>query len=83
MNDYAVLINNFEEMLKQKMNLVDVIGDCPNIERPIAPETIFWKKVAEESGYECQENHIFWNCRIVLPHNTIIANGSRNEMLDR
>ena len=83
MNYYAVLINNYEEMLKRNMNLVDVIGDCPNIERPIAPETIFWKKVAEESGYECQENHIFWNCRIVLPHNTIIANGSRNEMLDR
>ena len=38
MNDYVVLINNFEEMLKQNMNLVDVIGDCPNIERPIAPD---------------------------------------------
>ena len=49
MNDYAVLINNFEEMLKQNMNLVDVIGDCPNIERPIAPETIFWKKVEEDT----------------------------------
>ena len=83
MNDYAVLINNFDEMLKQNMNLVDVIGDCPNIERPIAPETIFWKKVAEEGGYECQENHIFGNYRIVSPHNTIIANVSRNAMLGR
>lgn len=83
MNDYVVLINNFEEMLKQNMNLVDVIGDCPNIERPIAPETIFWKKVAEEGGYECQENLIFGMCRIVSPHNTIIANGSRNAMIEK
>ena len=83
MNDYAVLINDFEEMLKQNMNLVDVIGDCPNIERPIAPETIFWKKVAEEGGYECQENLIFGMCRIVSPHNTIIANGSRNAMIEK
>ena len=48
MNYYAVLINNYEEMLKRNMNLVDVIGDCPNIERPIAPETFFCKKLQKK-----------------------------------
>lgn len=37
MDDYAVLINNIKERLKQNRNLVDMISDCPNIERPIAP----------------------------------------------
>ena len=52
MGEYTELINNFEELVRQNRILVDVIGDCPNIERPIAPETIFWKKVAEKGGYE-------------------------------
>lgn len=56
MENYFELINDFEELVKQNRSLVDVIGDCPNIERLIAPETIFWKKVAEKGGYECQEN---------------------------
>ena len=40
MDDYAVLINNIKERLKQNRNLVDMIGDCPNIERPIAPSLL-------------------------------------------
>lgn len=83
MEDYADLINSFEELLKQNKNLADIIGDCPNIERPIAPETIFWEKVAEKGGYECQENLFSGKCRIVSPYNTRIANGSKNAMIEK
>lgn len=83
MEGYLNLINSFEELVKQNSNLVDVIGDCPNIERAIMPETIFWKKVAKEGGYECQENFFSGKCRIVSPNNTRIANGSKNAMIEK
>lgn len=83
MENYFELINDFEELVKQNRSLVDVIGDCPNIERPIAPETIFWKKVTEKGGYECQENVFSGKCRIVSPYNTRIANGSKSSMVEK
>lgn len=83
MENYFELINDFEELVKQNRSLVDVIGDCPNIEGTIAPETIFWKKVAEKGGYECQKNVLFGQYRIVSPYNTRIANGSKNAMVEK
>lgn len=83
MEDYVRLMDCFEELVKHNKNLVDMIGDCPNIERPIAQETIFWLKVAEKDGYECQENVFSGRCRIVSPHNTRIANGSKNAMIEK
>lgn len=83
MEDYVDLIHSFEELVNHNKHLIDMIGDCPNIERPIAPETVFWKKLAERGGYECQVNLISGKYRIVSPHNTRIANGSKNAMVEK
>lgn len=83
MGDSSAMISNMDDLLKYYGDIIDEIGDCPNIERPIAPETIFWKKVAGKNGYECQVNMIFGKCRIVSPHKTIVANGSKEAMLEK
>lgn len=83
MEDYADLIHSFEELVNHNKHLIDIIGDCPNIERPIAPETVFWKKLSERGGYECQVNLISGKYRIVSPHHTRIANGSKNAMVEK
>ena len=83
MEEYIELINHFEELVKQNRSLIDVIGDCPNIERPITPETFFWKKVAVKGEYECQENVFSGMCRIVSPNNVRLANGSKNAMIEK
>lgn len=67
----------------QNRGLIDIIGDCPNIEHPIASETIFWKIIAEKRGYECQINVISERCRVVSPGGTQIANGSKNAMIEK
>lgn len=83
MDEYGSLRNSFEELLEQNKNLMDFMGDCPNIERPIAPDGVFWKTIARRNGYQCQENLISGRCRIVSPYDTRIANGSRNAMLEK
>lgn len=83
MGDSVTLINCFEDLLKQNKNLIDVIGDCPNIERPIAPEAFLWKQIAKKGGYRCQMNLVTGKFRIVSPQSTRIANGSKNAMLEK
>lgn len=83
MGDSVTLINCFEDLLKQNKNLIDVIGDCPNIERPIAPEAFLWKQIAKKGGHRCQMNLVTGKCRIVSPQSTRIANGSKNAMLEK
>lgn len=81
--DSVAMINNFEKLIMWNHNLVDLLGDCPNIEHPVVSEPIFWKTIAAKNGYECQRNLISGKCRVVSPCNTRVANGSRNAMLEK
>jgi hypothetical protein len=83
MEDYISIVNDFDELRKQNGNLIDSIGDCPNLERPILPNTTFWKTIAEKGGYLCQKNWVYGTYRIVSPNKTWIANGSENAMLEK
>ncbi len=83
MNDFANIVNTFEDLIKYNVGLIDAIGDCPNIERPVNKEPVFWKKIDAKSGYECQVNLFSGKCRVVSPSGIRVANGSKTVMLEK
>ena len=37
------LLNSIDKGEKLPLKIVNRVGDCPNAELPIMPETLFWK----------------------------------------
>lgn len=83
MEEFANIVNVFDDLIKYNAGIVDVIGDCPNIERPVNREPIFWKSIDSKGGYDCQINIFSKKCRIVSPTGMRVANGSKNVMLEK
>ena len=83
MDEYASVVDTFEELIKYNAGVIDAIGDCPNIERLVNKEPVFWKSIDSNGGYDCQVNAFSGKCRIVSPMGMRVANGSRNVMLEK
>lgn len=77
------LLNSIDKEEKLPLKIVNRVGDCPNAELPIMPETLFWKTISSKSGWECQVNIVYGKARIVSPDRMRMANGSRNAMLEK
>lgn len=45
MDDYASIVNAFEELIKYNAGIIEAIGDCPNIERVVNREPVFWRSI--------------------------------------
>ena len=83
MDEFASVVNTFEELIKYNADIIDAIGDCPNIEVPVSQEPVFWRKIEAKCGYECQMNILSGKCRVVSPSGIRLANGSKNVMLEK
>ncbi len=83
MDEFVGVVNAFDDLMKYNTSLIDAIGDCPNIEMPVNREPIFWRKIGDKGGYECQEHLLFGQYRVVSPSGTRVANGSKSVMLEK
>lgn len=83
MDKYMSVANLFEDLIKYNVGIIDVIGDCPNIEVPVNKESIFWKRIDSKGGYDCQVNVLSGKCRVISPSGVRVANGSRNVMVEK
>jgi len=88
MKEYESVINSFEELIRYNSGMIEAIGDCPNIERPIYweaiyREPIFWQRIASKGRFTCQMNLFTGKCRIVSSSGRQVANGSRKVMLEK
>lgn len=83
MDEFAGVVNTFDELIKCNAGIIDAIGDCPNIEVPVNRDSVFWKRIETKCGYECQMNVLSGKCRVVSPSGIRLANGSKNVMLEK
>lgn len=83
MDEIIESLNNIEMLLKVRTDLVQQIGDCPNLEIKVFGEPIFWKTIKQKNGWECQQNIIFGNARVVSPDNIRKAQGSLTAMKEK
>ena len=83
MLDEIMDISNLEELMQCNSSLIELIGDCPNIEHKIFPEPLFWKTIKEQDGWECQKNIISGKVRIVSPDGIRKGHGSETAMIEK
>lgn len=83
MDEYTSVVNAFEELIKYNVGAIDAIGDCPNIERTVNKESVFWRSIESKGGFDCQINVVSGKCRVVSPSGRRVANGSKNVMLEK
>lgn len=83
MEELAECLDCCNDLLKYRGSIVELIGDCPNVEMGVNPESIFWKTIAVKAGWECQVHVVSHKARIVSPDHVCKGNGSRNAMLEK
>ena len=81
-----VSTNEISELLEIGNDLIDMVGDCSNLERKVNPKSILWKTVIQRGGLALQKDCLTNKARIVDERGIQKANGSflaMREKMDR
>lgn len=80
------LTNNITTFLNLEQDLVDRMGDCPNMERKTHGESPLWRTIESRDGWALQQRTLSWKARIVGEDGRQKGNGSiaaMREKMDR
>ncbi|MCR5102400.1 MAG: lecithin retinol acyltransferase family protein, partial [Butyrivibrio sp.] len=77
------ILNNINEYSRINRNIINSVGDCPNIKAHIFKYDPFWKDVITRNNWTCQQNIISGNARIVDPEGYRLGNGSLTAMIEK
>ena len=75
MENYGVL-NDFLTLVDMSRDLVERIGDCPNVEISANSNSMLWDTLEKRNGWCLQKGKITGNIRIVSPDGRQMGNGS-------
>ena len=81
-----VSTNEISELLEIGNDLIDMVGDCSNLERKVNSKSILWKTVIQRGGLTLQKDCLTNKARIVDERGIQKANGSiltMREKMDR
>ena len=59
------LTNNITAFLDLEQDLVDRMGDCPNVERKTHGESLLWRTIESRNGWVLQQRTLSQKARIV------------------
>lgn len=82
MDEWINSLNNLDDLIKYNSKMVEVIGDCPNIEIPILPDNPLWRTIDRKDDYMCQVSILSGKSRL-CKDNIRVANGSKAAMLEK
>lgn len=82
MENYDVL-NDFLTLALRSRDLVERIGDCPNVEISAGSNSILWNTLEKRNGWCLQKGKITGNIRIVSPDGRQMGNGSVAAMREK
>lgn len=79
-NKYEYKLKITENIIKE---LIDEMGDMPNIPMRTMGGKVFWTTIAEANGYKIQINNLLGNARILDKDNKRVAWGNKTVMKEK
>ena len=77
------LTNNITAFLDLEQDLVDRMGDCPNVERKTHGESLLWRTIESRNGWALQQRTLSRKARIVGEDGRQKGNGSIAAMREK
>lgn len=74
---------DFISLLESNQDMIDRIGDCPNLEIKADPNSLFWNTVETIGDWKLQRSRLRNKARIVGPDGKVKANGTRSIMREK
>ena len=64
------------KQLSLSLNISNLIGDLPNIEQKVKPDSLLWNTIEEQNGWKLQTDSLTGRARVLDSNNIRKANGS-------